>query len=94
VRRKNAAIMSIAIVRRKNAAIMSIVIVRRKNAAIMSIAIVRRKNAAIMNITIIVVSRKNAMLTLDVICHGIGSLLNGKYFDTLIIKVLFLVPTK
>ncbi|WP_249595734.1 hypothetical protein, partial [Peribacillus frigoritolerans] len=68
--------------------------VRRKNAAIMSIAIVRRKNAAIMNITIIVVSRKNAMLTLDVICHGIGSLLNGKYFDTLIIKVLFLVPTK
>ncbi|MED3995632.1 hypothetical protein P4647_13350, partial [Peribacillus frigoritolerans] len=87
-----AAIMSIAIVRRKNAAIMSIAIVRRKNAAIMSIAIVRRKNAAIMSITIIVVSRINAMLTLGVICHGIGSLLNEKYFDTLIIKVLFLFP--
>ncbi|MBT2604513.1 hypothetical protein J7E55_16065, partial [Bacillus sp. ISL-53] len=47
-------------------------------------------NAAIMSSTIIVVSRKNAMLTLGVICHGIGSLLNEKYFDTLIIKVLFL----
>ncbi|MEB2629329.1 hypothetical protein SOP94_12805, partial [Peribacillus frigoritolerans] len=92
VRRKNAAIMSIAIVRRKNAAIMSIAIVRRKNAAIMSIMIVRRKNAAIMSITIIVVSRINAMLTLGVICHGIGSLLNEKYFDILIIKVLFLFP--
>ena len=45
-----------------------------------------------MSITIIVVSRINAMLTLGVICHGIGSLLNEKYFDTLIIKVLFLFP--
>ncbi|MDO7487633.1 hypothetical protein Q5O89_21150 [Peribacillus frigoritolerans] len=57
-----------------------------------TIIVVRRKNAAIMNITIIVVNRKNAMLTLGVICHGIGSLLNRKYFDTVLIKVLFLVP--
>ncbi|MEC0273209.1 hypothetical protein, partial [Peribacillus frigoritolerans] len=61
----------------------------RKNAPIMGTTIVRRKNVAIMSITIIVVSRKNAMLTLDVICHGIGSLLTGSTLIPYLSKYFF-----
>jgi hypothetical protein len=69
----------------------STMIAVRKNAAIMtSTMIAVRKNAAIMTSTMIAVRKNAAMMTFGIIAFGvIDSLLNGKCFDSYLIKVLF-----
>ncbi|MBT2631430.1 hypothetical protein J7E76_20370 [Bacillus sp. ISL-101] len=77
----------LCLVRRKNAAITTItMIVVRRNAAITTITmIVVRRNAAMTTITKIVVRKNAAIMTFGIIAFGvIGSLLNGKYFDTVL----------
>ncbi|MBT2602029.1 hypothetical protein J7E55_02995 [Bacillus sp. ISL-53] len=55
--------------------------------------IVARRNAAMMTITMIVARRNAAMITFGIIPFGvIGSLLNGKCFDTVLDQGGFLVP--
>ncbi|WP_207441361.1 hypothetical protein, partial [Bacillus sp. SD075] len=67
----------------------------RRNAAMRTITrIAVRRNAAMRTITRIVVRRKKALLTLGVIGRGFGSLLNGKYFDTVLDQSTFLVSNR